>query len=194
MKYCTECGEAINITDKFCSYCGGPVANHDISNQSNLDKPTKVKVDKTPIKSNEDSTVHIDEDGIPFNSKDAAKTFESDLINEDVSSKNHKVTQSNHIKFEIKQFIWLIILLVSMLILISKAQNIPNLNPNTTTLNFLEYALGQIAGMVVADGLIVTAIVGAVSIKFGEKKWQWYDWLNMLAYITLTIQLLGSFL
>lgn len=182
MKYCTKCGSQVGDSDKFCSDCGQPIDQ----SSNNVTIKADLKVEQVNTSPNKDD--------IPFNLKDASKTFESDLINEDVSSKNHKVRQSNHIKFEIKQFIWLIILLVSMLILISKAQNIPNLNPNTTTLNFLEYALGQIAGMVVKDGLIVAAIVGAVSIKFGEKKWQWYDWLNMLAYATIFSRLFFGFL
>ena len=182
MKYCTKCGSQVSDSDKFCSDCGQPIDQS--SNNDTIKAELKVEqVNTSPNK-----------DDIPFNLKDASKTFESDLINEDVSSKNHKVRQSNHIKFEIKQFIWLIILLVSILIVASQALNIPNLNPNTTITDLLKYALGRISGYVILDGLIITAIVGAVSIKFGEKKWQWYDWLNMLAYITLTIRLLGKFI
>jgi len=181
MKYCTECGEAINITDKFCSYCGSPAANHDISNQSNLDKPTKVKVDKTPIKSNEDSTVHIDEDGIPFNSKDAAKTFELDWLNEDGSSKNHKVRQLQHNEFEIPQFIWLIILVVFTLLIASQNQY-----------NF-GYTLGSIFGMVIMDGLFIAVPIGIFMVASGLEKYHWYHWLNMLAYATVFARLFFNF-
>ena len=75
MKYCTECGKAINITDKFCSYCGSPAANNDISNQSDAGKPTKAKVDNTPTEPNENSGVHIEED--------TSKAFELEWLNED---------------------------------------------------------------------------------------------------------------
>ena len=182
MKYCTKCGSQVSESDKFCSDCG--MSNDQSSNSDTIKADLKVElVNTSPNK-----------DDIPFNLKNASKTFESDLINEDVSSKNHKVRQSNHIKFEIKQFIWLIILLVSMLILISKAQNIPNLNPNTTTLNFLEYALGQIAGMVVKDGLFIAVPIGIFMVASGLEKYHWYHWLNMLAYATVFARLFFGFL
>ena len=177
MKYCTECGKAINITDKFCSYCGSPAANNDISNQSDAGKPTKAKADNTPTEPNENSGVHIEEDGIPFKSKDASKPFELDWINEDGSSKNRKVRQSKHNEFEIKQFIWLIILVVSTLLIASQNQY------------HFWYAVGSVSAMVVKDGLIVAVPIGIFMFATGAKKYHWYHWLNMLAYATVFIRL-----
>jgi len=182
MKYCAECGEAINITDKFCSYCGSPAANHAISNQSNLDKPTKVKADRIPIKSNEDSTVHIDEDGIPFNSKDASKPFKLDWLNEDGSSKNHKVRQSKDNEFKIQPFIWLIILIVFTLLIASQNQY------------YFRYALGGVVGMVIKDGLFIAVPIGIIMLVSGPEKYHWYHWLNMLAYATIFSRLFFGFL
>ena len=182
MKYCTECGKAINITDKFCSYCGSPAANNDISNQSDTGKPTKAKVDNTPTEPNENSGVHIDEDVIPFNLKDASKTFELDWINEDGSSKNRKVRQSKHIEFEIQQFIWLIILVVSTLLIASQNQF------------YFNYALGSVFGMIVKDGLFLAVPIGIFMLASGPMKYHWYHWLNMLAYATIFARLFFGFL
>ena len=182
MKYCTECGKTINITDKFCSHCGSPVAKNDISNQSNLDKPTKVKVDKTPIKSNKDSKVHIDEDGIPSKSKVTSKTFELDWINEDGSTKNHKVRQSKNNEFDEQPFIW-IILLVAFILLVASQKH----------WNF-GYSLGVVTGAVIKDGLFLAVPLGIVMVVL-KKKYHWYHFLNMLAYATIFARLVfGSLL
>lgn len=94
------------------------------------------------------------------------------------------------IKLDIKQFIWLIILLVSIPLTISQIASLYNFHPNTTALDLLPRALGRIAGLIVGEGLIVTVIIGLASIKFGKKKWKWYDWFNMLAYTTLAFRVL----
>jgi hypothetical protein len=44
--------------------------------------------------------------------------------------------------------------------------------------------------MVVKDGLIVAVPVG-IFMFFSSKKYHWYDWLNMLAYVTVIIRLIG---
>ena len=94
MKYCTECGKAINMTDKFCSHCGSPSVNGDTSNQSDSGKPTKVEVD--PTEQNENSGVYLDEDGIPFKSKDASKSLELEWLKKDGNYKNRKFRQPKH--------------------------------------------------------------------------------------------------
>ena len=179
MKYCTECGKSINITDKFCSHCGSPVANNDISNKSNLDNPTKIKVDKNPIKSNKDSKVHIDDDGIPSKSKDTSKTFELDWINEDGSTKNHKVRQSKNNEFDIQPFIWIIILVGFTLIIASQ------------NYWYFRYALGVVTGTVIKDGLFFAVPLGIVMLVW-HKQYHWYHFLNMLAYATIFSRLVFS--
>ena len=77
MKYCTECGKAMNMADKFCSHCGTPSVNNDTSNQSDSGKPIKTEVDDTLSEktqeskiTNESTKVYINEEGIPFKSKE----------------------------------------------------------------------------------------------------------------------------
>lgn len=182
MKFCTECGKEINITDKFCSHCGSPTANNVISNKSDTSKQTKAKVDNTPTASNKNSGVHIDEDGIPFNLKDASKTFELDWINEDGSSKNHRVRQLKHNEYGIQQFIWLIILVVFTLLIASQNQY------------HFGYALGNIFGMVAKDGLFIAVPIGIFMLVLGPMKYHWYHWLNMVAYATVFARLFFGFL
>ena len=71
--------------------------------------------------------------------------------------------------FDIKQYIWLIILVVSTLI--------------SSTDSNIQFALGEITADIVRDGLILTPIVWLTTYYF-RKPWQWYDWLNMLLYTT----------
>ena len=81
--------------------------------------------------------------------------------------------------FDIKQYIWLIILVAGTLLLAGQTS--------------IQYALGAISAMVLKDGIILTIIVAVISIKFRKKKWQWYDWLNMLAYTTIAARLIYPF-
>ena len=81
--------------------------------------------------------------------------------------------------FDIKQYIWLIMLVAGILLLAGQT-------------NF-QYALGIITASIVKDGIILTAVVALVEIKFRKKKWQWYDWLNTLAYTTIVARLLYPF-
>ena len=83
--------------------------------------------------------------------------------------------------FEIKHYIWLIILVVFTLLIASQNQY------------YFRYALGSVAGMVVKDGLIVAVPVG-IFMFFSPKKYHWYSWLNMLAYVTVIIRLFGVLL
>ena len=98
-------------------------------------------------------------------------------------------------KFQIKQYIWLIILLVSIPLTISQIASLYNFHPSTTALDLLPGALGTIAGLIVGEGLIITVIIGIlrvlsnVSGVFKVKKYYWYDWLNLLAYSTLSMRL-----
>ena len=71
--------------------------------------------------------------------------------------------------FDIKQYIWLIILVVSTLI--------------SSTDSNIQFALGEITADIVRDGLILTPIVW-LTTYYLRKPWQWYDWLNMLLYTT----------
>ena len=86
MQYCTECGKAINMTDKFCSHCGA----HLVSKDTSTDKTQEDKI------TNENRNVYLDEDGIPFKSKDGSKPIELDWINKDGNYKNPKFRQSKH--------------------------------------------------------------------------------------------------
>lgn len=79
-------------------------------------------------------------------------------------------------KFEIKQFIWLIILVVFTAIL-------------SVDTSFM-YALGIISANVLRDGVILTLLVFAFSYFYKKKKWQGYEFLNMLAYTTIIAGLL----
>jgi len=80
---------------------------------------------------------------------------------------------------EIKQFIWLIILIAGVLIIASDTN--------------IQYALGVVTSIVLKDGLILTAIVWGVTYKFRKRRWQWFDWLNVLAYTSLAATILYPF-
>jgi len=82
--------------------------------------------------------------------------------------------------FNIKQYIWLILFVAGTLFLAGQT-------------NF-QYALGSITAMIAKDGLILTAGVALIQIKFRKQKWEWFDWLNMLAYTTIAARLLFPFI
>ena len=80
-------------------------------------------------------------------------------------------------EFDIKQYIWLIIFSV-LLVVASEGVN-------------FSYAAGVITSMVVRDGLVVTLLAWVVMTKFMKREaWEWYDWLNALAYSTVIARVL----
>ena len=83
---------------------------------------------------------------------------------------NTENTKSNN--FDIKQYIWLIIFAV-LLVVIADGTN-------------FGYAAGVVSSMIVKDGIIFTFIVWGVMTKLMKRAaWEWYDWLNALAYTTV---------
>ena len=83
--------------------------------------------------------------------------------------------------FKIQPFIWIIILLVFTLIIASQNQY------------YFKYALGVVTGMVIKDGLVLAIPIG-IFMFFSNKKYHWYQWLNVLAYSTIFSRLFFGFL
>ena len=53
------------------------------------------------------------------------------------------------------------------------------------------YAAGVVTSMIVKDGLLFTLIAWAVMTKaLKRESWEWHDWLNALAYITVAARVL----
>ena len=79
--------------------------------------------------------------------------------------------------FDIKQYIWVAIFAVLLVI-------------NAEGANF-GYAAGVVTSMIVKDGLLFTLIAWAVMTKaLKRESWEWHDWLNALAYITVAARVL----
>ncbi len=79
--------------------------------------------------------------------------------------------------FDIKQYIWLVIFVVLLVVVADGA-------------NF-GYAAGVVTSMIVKDGLLFTLIAWAVMTKgMKRESWEWYDWLNALAYTTVAARVL----
>jgi len=79
--------------------------------------------------------------------------------------------------FDIKQYIWVAIFAVLLVI-------------NAEGANF-GYAAGVVTSMIVKDGLLFTLIAWAVMTKVLKREsWEWYDWLNALAYTTVVARVL----
>jgi hypothetical protein len=79
--------------------------------------------------------------------------------------------------FDIKQYIWAIIFIVLLVI-------------NAEGANF-GYAAGVVTSMIVKDGLIFTLLAWAIMTKaLKRESWEWYDWLNALAYTTVIARVL----
>lgn len=79
--------------------------------------------------------------------------------------------------FDIKQYIWLIIFVV-LLVVVADGTN-------------FGYAAGVVTSMIVKDGLLLTLIAWVVMTKFMKREaWEWYDWLNALAYLTVIARIL----
>ena len=92
------------------------------------------------------------------------------------------VVIDDHIKrpqaeFDIKQYIWAFIFMVLLVV-------------NAEGANF-GYAAGVVTSMVVKDGLIFTLLAWVVMTKAMKRSaWEWYDWLNALAYTTVVARVL----
>jgi hypothetical protein len=79
--------------------------------------------------------------------------------------------------FDIKQYIWLIIFTI-LLVIVADGTN-------------FGYAAGVVTSMIVKDGLIFTLLAWVVMTKFMKRKaWEWYDWLNALAYTTVIARII----
>jgi len=79
--------------------------------------------------------------------------------------------------FDIKQYIWAFIFIVLLVV-------------NAEGTNF-SYAAGVVTSMVVKDGLIFTLIAWVIMTKVMKRDaWEWYDWLNALAYTTVVARIL----
>jgi len=80
-------------------------------------------------------------------------------------------------KQQLKQYIWLIIFGI---LLIS----------NTYVMNF-PAAAGFVLSLVVKDGIIFTLLAWVIMTKFMKREaWEWYDWLNALAYTTVIARII----
>jgi S-adenosylhomocysteine hydrolase len=94
-----------------------------------------------------------------------------------ISQESSAATNSNSTSFDVKQYIWLIIFGVVLLAIASGTN--------------LQYAAGVLSSMIIKDGLILTLIVWAVMTKAMKREsWEWYDWLNALAYTTMAGRIL----
>ena len=79
--------------------------------------------------------------------------------------------------FDIKQYIWVAIFAVLLVI-------------NAEGANF-GYAAGVVTSMIVKDGLLFTLIAWSVMTKaLKRESWEWHDWLNALAYTTVAARVL----
>ncbi len=80
-------------------------------------------------------------------------------------------------RFNFKPYIWLVILSLVLVVI-------------TAGTNF-GYATGIVVGDVVRDGLIFTLITWVIMTKVMKRdSWEWYDWLNALAYTTIIAKVL----
>ena len=83
--------------------------------------------------------------------------------------------------FDIKQYIWLIIFSILQI-------------ANTSLMNF-PAAAGFVLGLIVKDGILLTLVAWVIMTKVMKREaWKWYDWLNMLAYTTVTARALDVML
>lgn len=79
--------------------------------------------------------------------------------------------------FDIKQYIWLIIFTI-LLVIVADGTN-------------FGYAAGVVTSMIVKDGLIFTLLAWVVMTKFVKREaWAWHDWLNALAYTTVIARII----
>lgn len=80
-------------------------------------------------------------------------------------------------EFDIKQYMWAIIFTVLLVVVADET-------------NF-GYAAGVVTSMIVKDGLIFTLLAWVVMTKVMKRgAWEWYDWLNALAYTTVVARVL----
>jgi hypothetical protein len=86
-------------------------------------------------------------------------------------------TIQTHPEFDIKQYIWLIIFAV-LLVVVADGTN-------------FAYAAGVVTSWIVKDGLILTLLAWVIMTKFMKREsWEWYDWLNALAYTTVIARII----
>ena len=53
------------------------------------------------------------------------------------------------------------------------------------------YAAGVVTNWIVKDGLILTLLAWVIMTKFMKREsWEWYDWLNALAYTTVIARII----
>lgn len=103
-----------------------------------------------------------------------------DELNKSVAKEEGKVDSpivKTKPEFDIKQYIWAFIFVVLLVV-------------NAEGANF-SYAAGVVTSMIVKDGLIFTLLAWFIMTK-GMKRnsWEWYDWLNALAYTTVAARVL----
>jgi len=112
------------------------------------------------------------------------KKKKSELIDElnnsgvkiEVKTNNNSTTQLES-GFDIKQYIWVFIFIVLLVV-----------NAESTNFN---YAAGVVTNMIVKDGLIFTLIAWVVMTKVMKRNaWEWHDWLNALAYTTVVARII----
>ncbi|MBL7004446.1 MAG: hypothetical protein ISR69_10510 [Gammaproteobacteria bacterium] len=111
------------------------------------------------------------------------KRKKAELIDEinKASIQEGPVTSATSIKssaeFDIKQYIWIALFMVLLVI-------------NAEGANY-SYAAGVVTNMIVKDGLLLTLIAWAIMTKgMKRESWEWYDWLNALAYTTIVARII----
>jgi hypothetical protein len=91
-----------------------------------------------------------------------------------VKNTSSETTQTD---FDIKQYIWVIVFGIPLLIIAYGT-------------NFA-YAAGVVTSWIVKDGLILTLLAWVIMTKFMKREsWEWYDWLNALAYTTVIARII----
>ena len=77
----------------------------------------------------------------------------------------------------IKQYIWLILVVFTALLVF-----------------ILGFAAAVVVGNIFLDVVILTLLVFTFSYFYNKKKWQWYEFLNMFAYILALYSILFQIL
>jgi hypothetical protein len=91
-----------------------------------------------------------------------------------INNTSNETTQTN---FDIKQYIWVIVFGIPLLIIAYGT-------------NF-GFAAGVVSSWIVKDGLILTLLAWVIMTKFMKREsWEWYDWLNALAYTTVIARII----
>jgi hypothetical protein len=96
-----------------------------------------------------------------------------------INNTSNETTQTN---FDIKQYIWVIVFGIPLLIIAY--------GTNSYGTNF-GFAAGVVTSWIVKDGLILTLLAWVIMTKFMKREsWEWYDWLNALAYTTVIARII----